>query len=181
MTTIKTLFFAILVLGLTACQNDNYKGENYVSFDSLDALTLAIITSIQSQDETKMLHLLDNEKLILDALFSADGEKANQLKNRINSPTGQKDWAKQKLGQKIRIQTFFGAELEKMNTKQLKLSGVELLEKTPYAKGSPAIQQLYQLQIGDAEGQYYRYNITILFWGGKYHLIAADSHLEPQE
>ncbi len=175
--------FIFLVLVLTACSDNNYKGENYVSYDSMDELALQVLESIKTKDDKKLLHLLDNQAITLDALFAANTITANQLKARLQTPQGQKQLEQEQLSQKMKIQSFLTAGLDnqiKTPLSQLKMTGFEVSSNKPYAENSPAWQQEYNVVLDDQTGNYYHYKITVIQWEQKFHLIEAAGFLDKQ-
>lgn len=175
--------FIFLVLALSACSDNNYKGDNYVSYDSMDELVLQVVESIKSKDDKKLLHLLDNQAITLDALFAANSPTANQLKARLQTPQGQKELEREQLNQKIKIQTFFTIGLDKQippPLSRLKMTGFEVVSNKPYAENSPAWQQEYNVVLDDQLGNYYHYKITVIQWEQKFHLIEAAGFLDKQ-
>lgn len=181
MTSPKILFFTfLLTLTLYSCGNKNYRGENYISFDTMDKMAEQILQSIQEKNEAKMFGLLDNEALLLDVLFATNTPQSNQLKIRLSTKEGQSDWSREKLGKKIRIQTFFSAILEPISTQKLKNKGLELTKNKAYAAESTAMQQKYTLVLGNQEGEIYHFDFSVILWEQKYHLIEIENYLKKQ-
>lgn len=181
MSTTNRLLLALVYLLLFSCSDPNYKGDNYVSFDSMDELTHEIIQSFKTKDDKKMLHLLDNDALLIDALFASNTAQANQLKARINTSKGQANLERQKLGKTVRIQGLFAGDLEKIETKNIQSNGMEVISKKPYAEGSNASTHRYKIVLHDGNNNYYDYNIMVIHWEHKYHLIEADGYLQAKQ
>jgi len=181
MSTTNSLLLTLVCLLLFSCSDPNYKGDNYVSFDSMDELTHEIIQSFKTKDDKKMLQLIANDALMIDALFATNTAQADQLKARLNSPEGQADLERQKLGKTIRIQGLFTGDLEKVDAKNLQTGGMEVLSKKPYTEGSNATTHKYKMVLHDGNSNYYDYNITVIHWENKYHLIEADGYLKAKQ
>lgn len=149
----------------------------------MDQLVLEVVAAIKEQDEERLLLLLDNQALTLDALFASNSKQANALKNRLQTKAGQQQLEREKLAQKIKIQTFLSEGITKTITtplSELKMTGFEVLQNKPYAEGSDALHQRYNIVLDNGQGDYYYYKIGVVQWEKKFHLIEANATLEKQ-
>lgn len=181
MTTTFKVSFTLLLLSLfTACSDPNYNGDNYVAFDSMDELSHEVIESIKNNDEKKLLKLLDNNALIFDLLTSAQGEDASKTKAYLMTPEGKRNFSVEQMAQKQRINAFFSAALPsqiKINKAAFRTIGLEFAHEQPYSEGSPALLQSYQIRIDNGEDLTYAYDIQVIYWNQKYHLVEAAGFL----
>jgi len=178
-----TLFFFLVILVIvSSCADPNYQGENYIAFDSMDALVHELTQSIAQKDSKKLVGLLSNQALLLDALAAAKSENAQQLQARLSTEQGRKAFEKEWFNTKSRIEAFIDTGLEEadIQTSNFQTNGMELLSSQPYAQGSPAEKQTYKIIFNDGNSQYYSYQIAVIKWEQKYHLIEADGYLKPQ-
>ncbi|BDS11027.1 hypothetical protein [Aureispira anguillae] len=180
-TTSKIVTLVLFLIFFNACSDPNYNGEKYVAFDSMDQLSYEIIESIKQQEEEKMLHLLDNKTLLFDLLIHAKGEDANRTKAYLSTEEGKRKFSVDQMAKKQRINAFFTAGLPKqltVNKAAFKTTGLELVNEQPYAEGSPAMLQTYKIRINNGEQQNYSYEIQVIYWNNKYHLIEAAGFLK---
>ncbi len=149
----------------------------------MDQLVSEVIGAIKKQDDERLLILLDNQELTLDALFASNSDDANALKMRLQTKQGQQQLEKEKLAQKIKIQTFLTTGITKQITtplNELRMTGFEVLQNKPYAEGSNALHQKYNIVLDNGQGSYFYYKIGVVQWEKKFHLIEADAHVEKQ-
>lgn len=160
---------------LGACSDPNYHQENYQAFASLEELNTAIHNSIQTQDEDRMLQLLDNQTLLMDLLLSSEGEDAAKTRAFLGTPQGQRNVSQSGLAKKQRINAFFGLLKNKqpIDPSQLELQEVKQVYQQAYAEGSPAMMQAYQMQWKGSDEQVYAYDFQVIYWNNYYHLIEA--------
>jgi hypothetical protein len=179
-TTLKVSFILLFLSLFTACSDPNYNGENYVSFDTMDELSHEIIESIKNNNEKKLLKLLDNNTLVFDLLINAKGDDANKTKAYLMTKEGKRNFSVEQMAQKQRINAFFSAALPKqikINKAAFKTIGLEFAHEQPYSEGSPALLQSYQIRIDNGEENAYAYDIKVIYWNQKYHLIEAAGFL----
>jgi len=179
--TTKHFFFLSLCLFLFACADPSYKGENYVSFDTMDELADHTTESIRLQDEDKMLQLLDNDALLFDLLKNATGEDAQKTKAYLSTAEGKKNFEISQLSKKQRINAFFSTGLAqqiKIDKGAFQKTGLELVSETPYSKGSPAMLQRYRIMLNNGDGVTYAYDIQVVLWNNRYHLVEAAGFLD---
>lgn len=172
-----TLFFLSL---FTACGDSNYNGKNYVAFDTMDELSHKIIESIKNSEEQKMLKLLDNNALIFDLLTNSEGDDANKTKAYLMTEEGKRKFSVDQLARKQRINAFFSTGLPKqikINKAAFRTIGLELVYEQAYSENSPAMLQSYQIRIDNGEKQAYAYDIQVIYWNQKYHLVEAAGFL----
>lgn len=175
------VFYSLLLLSATACQDPDYNKEAYVPFGSVDELSYEVLESIKGRDSDRLLRLLDNRQVINDLLAKATGDDVADLKARRDSPQGRRAESVNQLAQKQRVNAFLAAgippELDEQLA-QLRSSGVVFSEEKPFAEGSPAKLQRYELHLSTPESSGYTYNLTIIYWNGYYHLIEVGGYLE---
>lgn len=179
-TTLKIIITLPVFFLLTACSDPYYNGENYTSFDSMDELTHKIVESIKHHQEKEMLDLLNNQALIFDLLTQSKGEDAQKTKAYLATEEGKRKFSVEQLAQKQRINAFFSAGLPKqieINKAVFKTIGLEFVHQQPYSEGSPAMMQSYQIRIDNGEKRAYAYDIQVIYWNNKYHLIEAAGFL----
>lgn len=179
-TTLKISCTLFILSLLSACSDPNYKGENYVSFDTMDELSHEVIQSIKNGNEQKMLHLLDNNALVFDLLTNATGDDANKTKAYLMTEEGKRNFSVDQMAQKQRINAFFSTGLPnqiKINKAEFKTVGLEFVHEQAYSEGSPAMLQSYQVRIDNGETQAYAYDIQVIYWNQKYHLVEAAGFL----
>lgn len=172
-----TLFFLSLFM---ACTDPNYNGEAYVAFDSMDELSHEIIESIKNGDEQKLLKLLDNNALIFDLLTNAEGKDAGKTKAYLMTEEGKRNFSVDQLAKKQRINAFFSTGLPKqisINKALFRTTGINFAHEQPYSEGSPALLQSYQIRLDNGEKQAYAYDIQVIYWNQKYHLVEAAGFL----
>lgn len=181
MTTTLKLSFTLLLFSLfTACSDSNYHGENYVAFDSMDELSHEVIQSIKNGQEQKMLKLLDNNALIFDLLTNAQGEDASKTKAYLMTEEGKRNFSVDQMAQKQRINAFFTTGLPNqitINKAAFRTIGLEFVHEQAYSEGSPAKLQSYQIRLDNGEKQAYTYDIQVIYWNHKYHLVEAAGFL----
>lgn len=180
-TTIKHILVVFIFSTFMACNDSNYKGENYTAFGSMDELSHNIVESIQEQNEEKMLGLLDNQVLLFDLLAAAQGQDAYKTKAYLATEEGKKRLDIEKMAKKQRINAFFSTGLStqiKNPPSAFKIQKVELIQESPYAQGSPALLQNYQIVLENGSDQSYGYTIDVIFWNNYYHLVEAAGFLE---
>lgn len=173
-------FLPILLLSLIACSDPNYHPENYQAFDSMDELVHEIVASIKTQNEAKMLELLDNEKLLLDLLNSVESEDADKTKAYMMTENGRRNFSTEQMNKKQRINALFSVILQNQIkiSPNFKLVGFSLDSDTPYSQGSNAQLQNYTLVLDNADGKPYKYPIQVVFWNNKYHLLEVNGFLD---
>lgn len=179
--TTKHCLFLSLCLFLIACADPNYNGKNYVSFETMDELADHTTESIRLQDEDKMLQLLENDALLFDLLKNASGEDAQKTKAYLSTKEGKKNFEISQLSKKQRINAFFSTGLAQqvtINKAAFQKTGLELVSETPYAKGSPAMLQSYRIMLNNGDGQAYAYDIQVIHWNNRYHLVEAAGFLD---
>jgi len=179
-TTFKISFTLFLLSLCTACNDSNYNGENYVAFDTMDELSHEVIESIKNSDEQKMLQLLDNNALIFDLLTNAKGEDASKTKAYLMTEEGKRNFSVEQMAQKQRINAFFSTGLPtqiKINKAAFRTIGLEFAHEQAYSEGSPAQLQSYQIRLDNGEKQTYAYDIQVIYWNQKYHLVEAAGFL----
>lgn len=179
-TTLKVSFTLFFLSLLTACSDPNYHGNNYVAFDSMDELSHEVIESIKNGDEQLLLKLLDNNALVFDLLTNATGKDAGKTKAYLMTEEGKRNFSVDQLAKKQRINAFFSTVLPKqitINKAIFKTTGLEFAYEQPYSEGSPALLQSYQIRLDNGEKQAYAYDIQVIYWNQKYHLVEAASFL----
>jgi hypothetical protein len=181
MTTTFKVSFALFLLSLfTACGDSNYHAKNYVAFDTMDELSHKIVESIKNGEEQKMLKLLDNKALIFDLLTNSEGDDANKTKAYLMTEEGKRNFSVDQLAKKQRINAFFSTGLPnqiKINKAAFRTVGLEFVHEQPYSENSPAMLQSYQIRIDNDEKQAYAYDIQVIYWNQKYHLVEAAGFL----
>ena len=179
-TTLKVSFILFFLSLLTACSDPNYNGENYVAFDSIDELSQEVTESIKKGDEQLLLKLLDNNNLIFDLLTKSTGKDADKTKAYLMTEEGKRNFSVDQLAKKQRINAFFSTVLPKqiiIDKAIFKKTGLELAHEQAYSEGSPALLQSYQIRLDNGEEQAYAYDIQVIYWNQKYHLVEAASFL----
>lgn len=179
-TTFKVNFTLFFLCLFTACNDPNYNGKNYVAFDSMDELSHEVIESIKNGDEQKLLQLLDNNALIFDLLTSSEGKDASKTKAYLMTEEGKRNFSVDQLAKKQRINAFFSTGLPnqiKINKAVFKTIGLEFTHEQPYSEGSPALLQSYQIRLDNGEERAYSYDIQVIYWNQKYHLVEAAGFL----
>jgi len=179
MTTTKLLTL-LLFIGLTACSESNYNAENYKAFDSIEELSIQITESIKTADEAIMLDLLKNEMLIIDLLNSSQGPNAAKTKAYLATKEGKRKLSVDQLSKKQRMNAFFTSALPKqikINKTAFKATETKLISESDYSQGLSAKVQKYQLKFDNGEEKMYSYDIEVIFWNDKYHLIEAAGFL----
>lgn len=181
MTTTFKVSFALFFLSLfTACSDPNYNGKNYVAFDSMDELSHEVIESIKNGDEQKLLQLLDNNALIFDLLTNSEGKDASKTKAYLMTEEGKRNFSVDQLAKKQRINAFFSTGLPnqiKINKAAFKTIGLGFAHEQAYSEGSPALLQSYQIRLDNGEERAYSYDIQVIYWNQKYHLVEAAGFL----
>lgn len=168
------------LLGWTACQDPHYQADAYVAFGSVDDLADELLLSIKNRDADHMLRLLDNQQVVQDLLQHAEGDDAQDIKARMETPQGQRALSVSRLAQKQRISAFLAAGLPPAledNLKQLRSSGVEFSLEHPFAEGSPATLRSYVLHLSTPDSGGYTYDFTVIYWNSYYHLIEVAGFL----
>lgn len=179
-TTLKVHFILFFLSIFIACNDPNYNGDNYIAFDTMDELSHKIIESIKNNDEQKMLKLLDNNALIFDLLTNAEGDDANKTKAYLMTEEGKRNFSIDQMAQKQRINAFFSTGLPNqitINKAAFQTIGLEFVHEQPYSENSPAMLQSYQIRIDNGGKQAYGYDIQVIYWNNKYHLIEAAGFL----
>ena len=183
MTTKTTTFLcACFCLFIIAC-NNNYKGENYTAFDSMDELVHEIVQSIKENDEPQMLQLMNNDALLFDLLNNATGTDAQKTKAYLGTEEGKRNFEISQSSKKQRINAFFTTGLPTqitINKAAFRTSGFALQEDKPYSQGSPAHVQNYQIVLDNGNSESYTYDIEVIYWYDKYHLVEAAGFLNKQ-
>lgn len=181
MTTTFKVSFTLFFLSLfTACSDPNYHGDNYVAFDSMDELSHEVIESIKNGNEKKLLKLLDNNALIFDLLTNSKGKDASKTKAYLMTKEGKRNFSVDQMAKKQRLNAFFSTVLPKqikINKAIFRTTGLEFAHEQPYSEGSPALFQSYQIRLDNGEEQAYAYDIKVIYWNQKYHLVEAASFL----
>ena len=176
------LFCWFCISFFQACNDPNYNGDQYQAFESMDALSQQIAQSITTSNTDQMLLLLDNQVLLKDLLLASEGENAQQIKNYMNTPKGQRALSVERIAQKQRLTAFFSKALPQQLGDQvstLQNTGIELVHQQAYEEGSPAQMQSYSMRLKAANGNSYSYDFQVIYWNGYYHLIEVAGFLNP--
>lgn len=177
--TTRTILLISTVL-LLACTNQNYNEENYKAFDSMDAIVQQIVESIRTQNEDLLLNILDNEALIFDLLNYSEGKDAIKTKAYLGTKQGKLNFSREQMSKKQRINAFFTNGLQaqiKLNKKAFKTTGFEFQSEKLFSEGSSAKIQSYRIILYNADDKTYGYDIKVIYWQNKYHLIEAAGFL----
>ncbi|MCH2021185.1 MAG: hypothetical protein MK207_01795 [Saprospiraceae bacterium] len=174
------IFILLSIYSILSCTNKNYNKENYQGFKSMDTIVEQIVQSIKTQDENKLLNMLDNEALIFDLLNYSTGKDAKKTKAYLATKEGKLNFSREQMSKKQRINAFLTDGLKtqiNLNTKVFRSTGFELQSEKPFSEGSSATIQSYRIMLNNDDKKNYSYDIKVIYWYNKYHLIETAGFL----